>query len=58
MTLPDPDLLRRNAQALRRRELARIAEVGAIEWTVLVLRTRALLSRPTCPAPARNPRPA
>ena len=58
MTLHDPDVLRRGAQRLRREELARIAGVGAIEWSTLIRRIRASFSRPTCPAPARNPRPA
>jgi hypothetical protein len=58
MKFPDPATLRIHAQQLRRQELARIAEAGAIEWSTLIRRIRALLSRPTCPAPARNPRPA
>ena len=59
MRFPDPQVLRRNAQQLRREELARIATDGAIEWSTLIHRIRALLSRSaTCPVPARNPRPA
>ena len=59
MRFPDPETLRRNAQELRREELARIATDGAIEWTTLVRRIRASFTRPsTCPVPARNPRPA
>lgn len=58
MRFPDPDTLRRTAQALRREELGRIAGAGGIEWSTLVLRTRTFLSRPTCPVPAPNHRPA
>lgn len=59
MTFPDPDLLRRNAQSLRRRELAGIAAGAAIEWSTLVRRIRASLTRAApCPVPVRNPRPA
>jgi anaerobic glycerol-3-phosphate dehydrogenase len=58
MRLPSPDALRRNAQQLRREELARIAAEGAIEWSTLIRRIRVLTFRPACPAPARNPRPA
>lgn len=58
MRYPDPDTLRRDALRLRREELSRIAEVGAIEWSTLVRRIRAHLSGSPCPVPARNPRPA
>ena len=58
MRFPDPDTLRDNARKLRREELGRIARAGAIEWSTLVLRARIFLSRPTCPAPAPNHRPA
>lgn len=59
MRFPEPDTLRRNAQQLRRQEFARIAGEGAIEWTTLVRRIRAFLTRPApCPVPVRNPRPA
>ena len=59
MRFTDPAVLRRNAQQLRREELARIAADGAIEWSALVRRIRASLTRSaTCPVPARNPRPA
>ena len=59
MRFPDPDLLRRNAQALRRRELAGIAAGAAIEWSTLVRRIRVSLTRPApCPVPVRSPRPA
>ena len=58
MRYPDPATLRRDAQRLRREELARIAEVGAIEWSTLIRRIRASLIASPCPVPARNPRPA
>ena len=57
MTLRDPDVLRRNAQRLRREELARIAGVGAIEWSTLIRRIRASLSRPHAPLPREIPAP-
>ena len=34
--IPDPFLMQRNAQALRREELARIATGAAIRWQALV----------------------
>ena len=59
MRYPDPEVLRRNAQKLRREELARIAAGGAIEWSTLIRRIRASFIPPAaCPVPARNPRPA
>lgn len=59
MRYPDPHALRRNAQQLRREELSRMATGAAIEWSTLIRRIRASISRPApCPVPARNPRPA
>ena len=58
MRIPDPFQARLNAQQLRREALAGLVEALAVKWPVLVQKTRAFLSRPSCPDPARNPRPA
>ncbi len=51
--------LRTQALELRRRELGRIVRAAGIEWSTLIRRIRASLSRtPPCPEPARNPRHA
>ena len=51
MKLPDPDSLRRNAQELRRQELARIAHAAALKWTTFRKAVHA-------PHPCQSPTPS
>lgn len=51
MRIPDPEALKRRAQALRREELARLACSAAVKW-------RALLKTPAhAPFPCKDPAP-